>query len=374
MRAFRWTRRFETGIDSVDHQHMRLVDLLNELGAGIHAGGIDCAETARLLDALLGYAAHHFAEEEALMLEHAIDARHADSHIAEHRAFAREVVDRVARKDRCGTGEQAELFEFLVHWLTYHILVRDQAMATQLDAIERGATPADAFDAARVADDDATEPLRVALVGLFEQLSIQNEQLRQLNATLEERVHQRTLELQEANEALDRLAHTDPLTGLPNRRRAMRRLEGLLRESRDENRALACLVVDADYFKPVNDRWGHEAGDLVLRRLGQALQHGVRTDDLVCRVGGDEFVVVCPDTDLIGALYLAEHLLTKVRELRVPVGDGEWSGSVSIGVADLTPDVRSVDDLLRAADEAVYFAKAAGRGCVRAAQQPRDLD
>ena len=126
-------------------------------------------------------------------------------------------------------------------------------------------------------------------------------------------------------------------------------------------------MVDADGFKAVNDRHGHDAGDVVLCTLARELQHGVRTDDVVCRLGGDEFFVICPATDGDGARTVAEHLRETVSALRVAAGAGVWHGSISVGIGSRQPAMGGYEELIKAADQGVYAAKRAGRNCVRTA-------
>ena len=127
------------------------------------------------------------------------------------------------------------------------------------------------------------------------------------------------------------------------------------------------MLIDADGFKQVNDSAGHEAGDLVLKALAACLGHAFRTDDLVCRLGGDEFVVLCPNTDLAGALHIAEIARQDVAAMVVAAGSSQWRGSVSIGVAVRTGAMPGAEALIKAADDAVYAAKRRGRNCVATA-------
>jgi len=147
----------------------------------------------------------------------------------------------------------------------------------------------------------------------------------------------------------------------------MQQLAALWEESVAQNTSLACMMIDADHFKEINDTSGHDAGDKVLRELSRTLQHAVRTDDIVCRLGGDEFFVICPNTPMDGALQVAEHTRKTVAALRVPVEKGEWVGSISVGVAIRQPDMTSLDELIKVADQGVYAAKENGRNCVATA-------
>ncbi len=235
----------------------------------------------------------------------------------------------------------------------------------QLQAIDTGTCPQAAYELEGRHSDKRTALLLRSLKNLFEQVSQRNQQLTELNRSLEDKVRQRTRELETANTHLENLASTDVLTGLVNRRRAIEILRLLWQEPEINGQQLACMMIDADNFKQINDHYGHDAGDDVLRVLARVMTHAVRTDDTVCRLGGDEFMLICPATDAAGALYLAEMLHKHIVDLQVPVGKGFWQGSVSIGVAIRQTDMNSIDDLIKAADSSLYAAKAAGRNCVR---------
>jgi hemerythrin len=256
------------------------------------------------------------------------------------------------------------LLKFLIYWLAYHILGSDQSMAKQVVAIQSGQSAAEAYLAEERMKEGAVEPLLHALNGLFKQVSERNRELLQLNQTLEARVVERTKELAVANRQLEEIALTDVLTGLPNRRDAMRCLGLAWKEAEKEDAPLACMMIDADGFKQVNDNYGHDAGDEVLRQLARNLRYSVRTDDIVCRLGGDEFFVICPRTQLDGAAQLAEKIRLAIAALRVPTGSGEWRGSISIGVAVRKAGMSHFEELIKAADEGVYCAKKNGRNCV----------
>ncbi len=115
-------------------------------------------------------------------------------------------------------------------------------------------------------------------------------------------MEERTRQLVEANKQLEVLSYTDALTQLPNRRCAIQTLKELWNDASLADAPLVCIMIDADYFKQVNDSCGHEAGDVVLKELSHTLKHSFRSDDIVCRLGGDEFLVICPNTDLAGCL------------------------------------------------------------------------
>lgn len=185
--------------------------------------------------------------------------------------------------------------------------------------------------------------------------------------TLEARIAESTRALVEQNRVLQNMALTDELTGLSNRRHAMMTFAHEWEMSLQQDTPLSCLVIDADGFKQINDNHGHDAGDEVLRSLACCLKAAVRERDVVCRLGGDEFLVICPGTSLESAQALAEQIRSKVAGLRVPVDGGEWKGSVSVGVAARQADMSNLEVLIKLADAGVYMAKNRGRNCVATA-------
>ena len=370
METFQWNACFTTGLSSVDEQHHRIVDLINRFGILLmRQDGASLAEIEGVLVELADYAIFHFADEEALMETLRVDPRHVAQHRAAHASFLDEV-NRLHDGISANNRDAARfLLQFLTNWLAYHVLGSDQFMARQIAAIKAGASPEEAYrDHARVVD-PATDALLNALHGLFHQVSERNHELVNLNKTLEARVAERTLALTDANQRLDELANTDTLTGLPNRRYAMRCAASEWEASVGKGTPLACMMIDADGFKVINDTHGHDAGDAVLRALSKQLQHATRNDDIVCRLGGDEFLVICVDTPLEGAMTLAENVRKEVAALRVPAGSGEWRGSISVGVAARTATMAGMDDLIKSADLGVYFAKRKGRNCVAVSDQ-----
>ncbi|MGV0763076.1 sensor domain-containing diguanylate cyclase [Tistrella mobilis] len=162
---------------------------------------------------------------------------------------------------------------------------------------------------------------------------------------------------------LDRDVRTDPLTGLINRRG----LDEVLELWRAEARPFAAIAVDIDHFKQVNDSWGHEAGDAVLRRLGLILRQTARDTDLVCRTGGEEFLLLLPGLSSAAAVAVAERLRKAVARERI---DPAGHVTVSAGVAVLPEDATDIGTALRLADEMLYEAKRAGRNRVVAAGRP----
>jgi diguanylate cyclase (GGDEF)-like protein len=160
---------------------------------------------------------------------------------------------------------------------------------------------------------------------------------------------------------------TDELTGLYNRRWLREMLERQMLRSLGEVAPLALLMIDGDYFKMVNDQYGHNVGDQVLQALGATMLDWVRPTDLVARYGGEEFVIVLPGTDLVGARVVAERMRRMIAEARTPSTLGEMLPvvTVSIGVA-LMEEADTIDEFIGRADAALYRAKEKGRNRVEA--------
>lgn len=168
-------------------------------------------------------------------------------------------------------------------------------------------------------------------------------------------------ELAISNRRLEHAAMTDLLTGLPNRRAGMNALAKAWSAASRSGQPLSALVLDIDFFKRINDSHGHAIGDSVLNEVGQTLLRSARKDDSVCRLGGEEFLIVCQNATPAAAQLAAERLRRMIEELRIQVGNATLRISISIGVASREPKMASADDLVNAADRALYQAKQAGR-------------
>jgi len=165
------------------------------------------------------------------------------------------------------------------------------------------------------------------------------------------------------------MAVTDGLTGLYNRRYLERHLATLVQQAAARQKPLSVFMLDIDHFKSVNDSYGHAVGDDVLREFSRRVRQAVRGIDLACRMGGEEFVVVMPDTDAARALVVGERLRQEIAADRFPVSanDQAIEVTVSIGIASLASAEDTPETLMKRADEALYRAKHAGRNRVSTA-------
>lgn len=186
------------------------------------------------------------------------------------------------------------------------------------------------------------------------------EQLRDANGRAEGAIK----ELAEANQKMELLASTDPLTGVSNRRRLMERLEQERSRAQRSGRPLALLALDIDHFKAVNDRYGHQAGDAILKTFCDSVRSILRPADMLARSGGEEFVILLPDSTRIDAERIGERVRRAVSEARVDIGCESVGITVSIGVAQFFEDGEETDRVLQIADQHLYRAKEAGRNRV----------
>ena len=165
------------------------------------------------------------------------------------------------------------------------------------------------------------------------------------------------------NRKLKAAAMTDVLTRLANRRYAMRRLDQEVSKAVRAAGPMSVIMIDIDHFKTVNDECGHDVGDQVLRETATVLKRETRKGDVVCRLGGEEFLVICASSTLDMGLATAERIRSAVEENIIGHGLGRGI-TVSCGVAALGGSVQSVDELLKESDRRVYTAKARGRNQV----------
>jgi putative two-component system response regulator len=201
-------------------------------------------------------------------------------------------------------------------------------------------------------------------VALYGEISDRHQGSRQLNE-----------QLNDLNQRLERLAVTDDLTGLYNRRQAMHRLEEHWSQLERYARSVAVVSIDIDNFKQINDAHGHSGGDAVLKGVADAMREAVRTTDMVCRIGGEEFLVILPGQTTKEAEICAQRCRAAVELRHFEYNGRVIRATISAGIASRRPDMVQATDLLKDADHALYAAKHAGRNriCIARTECISDL-
>lgn len=182
-----------------------------------------------------------------------------------------------------------------------------------------------------------------------------------LYETLEEQVEERTNKLKIALVELERLASTDKLTGIYNRRKLDEVAKHEVERAKRNRQSLSLLILDIDFFKKVNDTWGHPVGDEILSEVSRVVQASIRSTDILARWGGEEFVILAPETSLPDARAIGERIRAAIKAHRFPTVEHL---TASLGVAEYKPG-DTLGSLIKRADDALYQAKRAGRDGVR---------
>ena len=215
------------------------------------------------------------------------------------------------------------------------------------------------LEESRLRDQQSQEALKQAKEGLEMRVKERTRDLLDLNDKLKHEI----VERQKVEQALARAAMSDPLTDLLNRRAMNFHLQHELERFKRTGSPFTMLICDIDHFKRINDELGHAAGDQVLKTVSSILREGIRGQDLLARWGGEEFLLLLPDTDLEGGADAAEKLRTRIAAETILIADRKVSLTISVGVCSYHQE-HTLDSLIRAADKALYLAKHQGRNQV----------
>lgn len=209
---------------------------------------------------------------------------------------------------------------------------------------------------------DMRSQLNEANVRLQSKIELADARLQENN----ERLRQQAIDMKSLNEELRRLSITDPLTGLHNRRHFDNMMETDLALSHRHGEISSIVIVDLDHFKNVNDIYGHKVGDRVLSHVANILKANLRKTDTICRIGGEEFVVICRRAGNEDAITVGEKLRRMVEINPLQAGKQSISLTISIGISSLPPNEKDIaaDEIFRKADAALYYSKEHGRNRV----------
>lgn len=360
---FKWDKDLVTGINAIDTQHRGLIEIINtSLQLCFNNETISEAVIEDIYNKLQLYITQHFKTEEQLMKQFDVDSRHLDMHIALHNEFKETVANLFYDFSILVNPEKLGFVtEYLVRWLAYHILNTDKSLVRQIILIrDKEFSPELAFDQEVNFIESSTEPLLKALRSLFYLVSEKNKALTQANFELEEKIQSRTSELLDANKKLNKILMQDELTGLSNRRYAIHAIEQSIYNWKRYGLKFSLLFIDVDKFKAVNDNFGHEYGDKVLKWLSDFLRSNLRENDIPCRLGGDEFLIICNNCDAKNALSIGYKINKECKSYNLQELNGCWVPSLSIGIAEVSENCESTNDILRNADSAMYISKQNG--------------
>ena len=169
--------------------------------------------------------------------------------------------------------------------------------------------------------------------------------------------------LSQSNKELEVLANTDPLTGLLNRRSMMKALSEIDLKYLTQNTKFSLVLIDIDDFKVLNDRFGHECGDIILKNICNLIRETLRQDDLICRWGGEEILILLPKTEINDAKNVANKMRLKIEDMSYLYKDEEVKATITAGVSCVAEGF-SISDLINQADACMYKGKSSGKNCV----------
>ena len=199
---------------------------------------------------------------------------------------------------------------------------------------------------------------------LFENIKKAENEVRKFNIELEKRVEERTAELKEAYDQIKIMAHTDPLTGVSNRRDMSGKIDYEITKFKRSNKPFSIVICDIDDFKSFNDTFGHDCGDYVLVSLAKLIKTSLREQDTIARWGGEEFLFLLPETDTDGARVIAEKIRGKINNTEFIFGNEKLKISLTFGLCTMDDLSKNIIYYFKCADQALYKGKEKGKNCV----------
>ncbi|WP_432472750.1 GGDEF domain-containing protein [Amphritea sp. HPY] len=359
--VFPWIGNFKIGHEEIDRQHKKLFSLINELARSLIQG--ESVDLRRAFDELVQYANFHFKYEESVWAEFLdeVDLWFSD-HNSKHESFLLSVSAlQNNAKGKPVIEVLEDILQFLIGWFVYHIIDDDKRLVIAIKAMSHGHTIEQAKAIADKEMNGSVLELFEAGMQMYRTSSSQSLSLireRKARAKVE-------AELREANDQLAELAITDQLTGLFNRRHFDNVIKAELQRAHRDQKSLALISFDIDYFKKLNDHYGHSVGDEALKKIGQRLKEICRrSSDFSFRLGGEEFAVITTDQTNQDGMEYGERIRKHIEELKIPNINSKASDymTVSVGLVIANPETGyDSDKLMKIVDQRLYAAKDLGR-------------
>lgn len=358
--VFPWNKNFELGIKKIDDQHKKIVEHLNKL-----ATSLTHPEVSDISDAFLelaDYADYHFKSEEEIWANHIKDEDLVHIHKVSHNSFLPKVFEiQKKNKDKPIPDTIEEILLFLIRWLVFHIIGEDKYLSLIITSMKNGKTLKESAIISEKEMSGANKVLLEAILTMYDGLSSRAISLmRESNARIKAED-----ELKKVNKRLELLSITDQLTNLYNRRHFQNIFNLELKRAIRLKTVFSIILFDIDYFKRLNDTYGHQSGDKALISMGEALKEICkRPSDFAFRIGGEEFTIIIADSKKESAVNLSKNLQDKLQILKIENKNSDVSKymTISIGIVSLVPNISdTMDSIMKKVDEKLYLAKEKGR-------------
>ena len=355
---FPWNDNFKTGIQKIDEEHKKIIELLNNL-ANILTQDKDF-EIENAFSELAQYAQYHFENEENIWKEHLKDSHYIISHEKSHESFLPKVIEIRSKNDNLQDTIE-EIVLFLIRWLAFHIIDEDKRLSLMIHSMKNGKN---INEAKYISDEIMGDSMKImveTILSMYDNLSLKAiELIREKKARL-----RAEKELKAINIELHKLSITDQLTGLYNRRYFEDIFNRELQKSKRAKTYFNVILFDIDYFKKLNDTYGHDMGDKALKILASCLKKNIkRGTDYIFRIGGEEFTIIITNENLENLINITKILQREIKKLAIINEHSTVSKYLTIsgGVVSLIPSLEdTIDSIMKKADEKLYEAKEQGR-------------
>lgn len=357
---FPWNKNLEVGIKEIDEQHQQIVILLNKL-----ANLLTHEELFHVEDAfaeLAEYADFHFKCEEKIWEKYIKNDDLVSEHKHSHASFLPKVLEmKEKNKDKPYNEIIEDILLFLIRWLAFHIVDEDKRLALIINSLNDGKNISEAIYVTDEIMSGSMRGLIETILSMYDSLSIKainliRERKRRIKAEKELRI---------INKKLEELSITDQLTSLYNRRYFDDTFTREIEKAKRHKTIISVMLIDIDYFKKLNDTYGHAVGDKALISVAKCLKTICkRSSDFAFRVGGEEFTIIITNEDTSCAISLSEVLQKEIASLQIENKNSLVANFLTISgglVSKIPAQNDTIDSIMKLADEKLYRAKETGR-------------